>query len=108
MPSSSLLASSGLYWVYFFAHSSPGKYGCHGAGTPWRASPRPRKTDSLIWSRLIAWDSAIRNSFVAMSLPSSGSALYDWLNATTASAPPKVGHVMTRYFPLFSFSLKTG
>ena len=34
IPSSSLLASSGLYCVYFFAHSSPGKYGCHGAGTP--------------------------------------------------------------------------
>ena len=42
MPSSSLLASSGLYWVYFLAYSSPGKYGCHGAGTPWRASPSPR------------------------------------------------------------------
>ena len=69
-----------------------GEVGVQGAGTPWRASPRPRKTDSLIWSRLIAYESAIRKSWFAKSLPISGSALYeDWLNAITASAPPKVG-----------------
>ena len=64
MPSSILLASSRLNSVYFCAYSSPGKYGCHGAGTPWRASPRPRNTLSLIWSRLIASDRAMRKSFV--------------------------------------------